>query len=177
MNAQPLKLVFAGPVGAGKTTAIAAIADAPPVSTDTPMSEGPMGDKTTTTVAFDFATLKTEEGDPVFLYGLPGQERFDFMRRIILNGALGVVLALNGANTDIAVQCTQWLSSIQAIAPGMTVVVGITHTDERPDFDMNAVRDAATAVMGSPTPVLTFDARSQEQTSHLVRTLLVMLEP
>jgi len=86
MNAQPLKLVFAGPVGAGKTTAIAAIADAPPVSTDTPMSEGSMGDKTTTTVAFDFATLKTEEGDLVFLYGLPGQERFDFMRRIILTG-------------------------------------------------------------------------------------------
>ena len=109
MSAQPLKLVFAGPVGAGKTTAIAAIADAPPVSTDTPMSEGPMGAKTTTTVAFDFATLKTEEGDPVFLYGLPGQERFDFMRRIILNGALGVVLALNGANTDIADQCTHWL--------------------------------------------------------------------
>jgi len=59
----------------------------------------------------------------------------------------------------------------------MTVVVGIAHTDERPDFDMNAVRDAATAVMGGPAPVLTFDARSPEQTSHLVRTLLVMLEP
>ena len=122
MNAQPLKLVFAGPVGAGKTTAIAAIADAPPVSTDTLMSEGSMGNKTTTTVAFDFATLKTEEGDPVFLYGLPGQERVDFMRRIILTGAFGVVLALNGANTDIADQCTNWLSSIQAIAPGMRCV-------------------------------------------------------
>lgn len=168
------KLVFAGPVGAGKTTAIASLADVAPVSTDVAMSEGPMGSKTTTTVGLDFATVHTDDGGCVFLYGLPGQDRFDFMRRVVLEGALGVLLVLDGSAPDVAEQCAGWMDSLLAINPDLPFVVGITHTDAAPGFDLWAVREAV-ASRGAP-PVFTFDAREREQAQHLVRALLVLLE-
>ena len=37
LDVQSTKLVFVGPMGAGKTTAITSIADSPPISTDMPI--------------------------------------------------------------------------------------------------------------------------------------------
>lgn len=80
VEAGTIKLVLAGPVGAGKTTAIRSIADSDPISTEMPLTTGALGDKTTTTVAFDFATIVLDDGTPVMVYGLPGQEHYAFMR-------------------------------------------------------------------------------------------------
>ena len=55
------KLLFAGPVGSGKTTAIAAISDSQPIGTEVPLSDGAMGDKTSTTVALDYSFVRLVE--------------------------------------------------------------------------------------------------------------------
>ena len=46
-----IKLAFVGDMGAGKTTAIRAISDREPISTEMPISHGAHGEKTHTTVA------------------------------------------------------------------------------------------------------------------------------
>ena len=169
------KLVFAGPVGAGKTSAIRAVTDREPITTEMPLSEGATGDKTTTTVALDFSTATLEDGTPLFVYGLPGQERFAFMRRILLEGAFGVVVLLDGSDAGIADACEHWLRDIREIRADMAIVVGITHTDRVPTFTLAPVRDAIRRC-GSPVPIFTFDARDRAQTIHLVRALLATMQ-
>lgn len=172
MHATIAKLVFAGPVGAGKSAAIRALADAAPVSTEMPLSDGPMGEKTTTTVALDFATLTLDDGMPVFLYGVPGQEHFAFMRSIVLEGAIGVIVLLDARAADVAGHCRHWLGAIRDINAGIGIVVGITQTDRAEHFDLSQVREAIREA-GAPVPVFIVDAREREQVGQLVRALLV----
>ncbi len=174
MQHQSFKFVFAGPVGAGKTTALRTLADTPPVSTEMPLSDGAMGEKTTTTVALDFATVLLDDGTPLQLYGLPGQEHFSHMRPIIFNGALGVILLLNASSPDIAAECRHWLRAVAAVDPDMAVVVGITQADLAPGFRLDAIR-RETAAWPRPVPAFTIDARDRAQASQLVRALLLSI--
>lgn len=170
-SATPPKLVFAGPVGAGKTTAIRSITDQEPISTEMPMSEGAMGDKTTTTVGLDFSSVTLVGGEQLLVYGLPGQERFDFMRPIVLAGAVGIVIVIDGSASGAAEHCEHWLKTVRSIQPAAAIVVGVTHTDQAPHFTLGSLREAVRRA-GRPVPVFTFDARDTNQTSHLIRALL-----
>lgn len=169
------KLVFAGPVGAGKTTAIRTVTDSEPISTEMPLTEGATGDKTTTTVALDFSTAVLDDGTPLFVYGLPGQERFAHMRPIVLEGAFGVAIMVDGSADDVAAQCEHWLREIRLLRPDIAIVVGITHTDLAPAFTLGPIREAIRR-NGAPVPTFTFDARDRAQTHHLVRALLATLQ-
>ena len=134
-----------------------------------------MGEKTTTTVALDFATVQLDDGTPLHLYGLPGQEHFSHMRPLVIEGAVGVLVILPGDSPQIAEECEHWIRCIRDIDDGLGLVVGITRTDIGGGFRMNEVRDAVRRC-GRPIPVFTFDARDREQASHLVRALLLSLE-
>jgi len=162
-------------MGAGKTTAIRSITDAEPVSTEMPLSEGATQDKTTTTVALDFANTLLDDGTPLLVYGMPGQERFAFMRPILLQDAFGVIVMLNACDDDVADQCEHWLREIAAIDADLPVVVGITHTDRAPAFSIEPIR-AAIRTAGGIVPAFTFDARDKAQTFHLLRALLVEMQ-
>ncbi len=175
MSFQSAKLVFAGPVGAGKTTAIRSLSDCAPVSTEMPLIDGAMGDKTTTTVALDFAPVLLDDGTPLHLYGLPGQTHFSHMRPLVLEGAIGVIVVLPGDSATISDDCEHWVRSIREIAADAGLVIGITRTDLSRGFRMDIVRQAVRRC-GPPIPVFTFDARDREQTSHLVRALLLSLD-
>ncbi|MBP7567928.1 MAG: GTP-binding protein, partial [Burkholderiaceae bacterium] len=63
------KLVFAGPVGAGKTTAIQSLSDIEVVRTEANASDDVKTLKKTTTVAMDYGLMKLASGDQVRLYG------------------------------------------------------------------------------------------------------------
>ena len=169
------KLVFAGPVGTGKTTAIHSVTDSEPISSEMALSEPAMGDKTTTTVALDFSAAILDDGTPLLVYGLPGQQRFSHMRPIVLEGAFGVVIVLDGSSPDVAEQCEYWLREIRAHQAGMPMVIGITHTDAVAEFSIGPVRSAIRRC-GGPVPTFTFDARDREQVAHLVRALLVTMQ-
>ena len=89
------KIIFTGPVGVGKTTAISAISDIPPVSTDAFASDMTAGRKDHTTVAMDYGVIQLDEDTKIHLYGTPGQERFDFMWQILSKGGMGLILLLD----------------------------------------------------------------------------------
>ena len=168
------KLVFAGPTGAGKTTAIAAIADAPPVSTEMPLTGGGQAGKTCTTVALDFASVRLDGDATLLLYGMPGQDHYDFMRPILLDGALGIVLVVAATADDPAADCATWLRALRALDASLPFVVGVTQTDRAPAFDIARIRAVLRAERLS-APIFTVDARDREQVSQLVRVLLLSL--
>ena len=85
------KIIFTGPVGAGKTTAIASISDIEPIRTDEHASDMTQKRKSNTTVAMDYGMIRLGPKEKVHLYGTPGQERFDFMWDILTKGGIGLV--------------------------------------------------------------------------------------
>lgn len=175
MYQQGYKFVLAGPVGAGKTTALASLSDIAPVSTEMPLSDGPMGEKTTTTVALDFSSILLDDGTPVQLFGLPGQEHFSHMRGIVMQGALGVLVLLPGDDPDVAAQCAHWIRVVADVDADLPIAIGITRTDLAEAFRMDTIRQAIAGRM-PPVPVMTIDAREREQVAQLVRALLLMME-
>ena len=94
------KIIFTGPVGAGKTTAINSISDLPPIKTDASASDMAKYRKASTTVALDYGVMNLPGGEKLHLYGTPGQERFDFMWDILVTGGIGLVLLLDNTRAD-----------------------------------------------------------------------------
>ena len=95
LNTTANKIIFTGPVGAGKTTAISSISDVEPFCTEQTATDETKSRKDLTTVAMDYGMLKLNCGELIHLYGTPGQSRFDFMWDILLQGGIGLFQAGN----------------------------------------------------------------------------------
>lgn len=76
------KIVVTGPFNSGKTQFIKTISDIDVVSTERKITTEDRGIKAETTVAMDYGRVKLDD-DTLYLYGTPGQGRFDFMREIL----------------------------------------------------------------------------------------------
>lgn len=171
---QTLKLVISGDMGAGKTTAICAISDEPPLATEVPIFGASMGDKTTTTVAFDYDSVTLEAGEVLHAYGMPGQEHFDFMRPIVADGAMGAIILIDATCQTMAEDCSRWLQCLRSIGPDLCFVVAITKTDLAPNFSLRGIRRVVQDLRLS-VPILTCDARVADQCQQVLRTLLAEL--
>lgn len=165
------KLVFVGGMGAGKTTAVRAISDVEPVSTEMPLSEHASADKTETTVAMDYSSIELDDGELLHIYGVPGQRYLDFMWPLVCDGALGVIVLVNAGHADAVQDTAELLEEFARIAPGASMAVGVTRMDEHPDFLIPPFRDALFG-RGLHLPVMRVDARSATQVSFLVKSLL-----
>jgi len=117
----PLKIVISGPVGAGKTTLIRSLSETEVINTDE------IG-KTHTTVAFDFGSRVIEDYI-VYFFGTPGQERFDFMWAVLCEGALGLILLLNGSKVSDFAKARKIFDFVTSQIP-IPCIVGVTHMDE-----------------------------------------------
>jgi hypothetical protein len=169
------KLIFTGSMGAGKTTAIAAISEIPPVSTDVQNSDQATSQKETTTTALDYGEVTLAGGDKLRLYGTPGQARFDFMWKILGVGALGVVILVDNSRPDPVADLRDYLNAFTDLMRGSRVVVGIGRTDTHP---LPGVDDfhAAVESFGIAVPVLSVDVRRREDVLLLLDILFHQIE-
>jgi hypothetical protein len=93
---QALKIVITGSYSAGKTQFIRTISDIETISTDYAVTlDEERALKRETTVALDFGTIAINEKLNLYLFGTPGQERFDFMWEHLAIGALGYVVMVD----------------------------------------------------------------------------------
>src|SRR4051812_2896224 len=93
------KILFTGTMGAGKTTAIGAVSEVPPLVTDV-MNTDTSSAKAMTTVGLDFGLLTLDNGDRLRLFGTPGQARFDFLWKILVRNSLGLVILVDNSSAD-----------------------------------------------------------------------------
>lgn len=170
------KIVFAGPVGAGKTTAIQTLSDIDVVSTEANASDEVRKLKKTTTVAMDYGLMRLDNGDQVRLYGAPGQKRFDFMWDILTDNALGLVLVLNAAAPDPVADLRGYLEAFRGLIERTAVVVGVTHTDQG-NVSARHLLIEEMQRQGIPACVMEADARSRTDVAMLVKTLLFSIDP
>lgn len=176
MAANDYKIIFTGPVGAGKTTAIASISDVPPIKTDTKASDMALNKKKQTTVAMDYGVLKLDGGEQIHLYGTPGQERFDFMWEILTTGGIGLVLLIDNTQENPMKDLKFFLEAFSDFIGKTNVVIGITRMDltKKPTIEDYRVE---LKEMSLNPPLFEVDARQKGDISLLVQALLYTLDP
>src|SRR5579884_3777636 len=95
-----VKIVVTGPFAAGKTTLIRTISEITVLSTEQGVTDSTRSRKSETTVAMDFGRITIDRDLVLYLFGTPGQERFDFMWEILGEGMLGYILLLDASRQD-----------------------------------------------------------------------------
>lgn len=128
-NGERDKLIFTGPVGVGKTTAIACISDVPPVTTDVEATDETLQKKGTTTVAMDYGFMVLEDGHYIHLYGTPGQERFEFMWDILSANGIGLVVLIDATSANPVEDLDLYLDHFAELVSNSAAVIGITRSD------------------------------------------------
>ncbi|HEV2754424.1 MAG TPA: ATP/GTP-binding protein [Actinomycetota bacterium] len=171
--ARPLKIVVTGPFAAGKTSLIQTISDVTVLGTERPISDHTSsGTKDSTTVAMDFGRIQLGgpegRGPALFLFGTPGQERFDVMWEVLSEGMIGFVLLVNAADDRSAEQAVAHLDTFRRYAD-VPFVVGVTHLDA-PGASLPAVRERLG--LGDGVPVVACDPRSREDVKGLMLRIL-----
>ncbi len=124
MATQTVKMVITGPYASGKTEFIRAISEIDVVSTDTKVSEGTYEAtvKDQTTVAMDFGRITIDDDLVLYLFGTPGQRRFDFMWEILAEGMLGFVVMVDSTKPETFREAKSILETFRAYAPTPYVV-------------------------------------------------------
>lgn len=172
----PVKIVVSGGFGVGKTTAIGALSDIEPLTTEAAMTTAALGvddrgrrdAKTTTTVAFDFGRVTISSSIVLFMFGTPGQDRFGFMWSDLLDGALGGIVLVD---TDRISDCFVAIDYYEQV--GLPFVVAVNRFEGRDNLGIEQVRRSTD--VDPDVPVVTVDARDRESTKQLVLTLLDLL--
>lgn len=170
------KLIFTGPVGAGKTTAIASISDEPPVRTDEAATDMTKSRKPETTVALDYGVMHLPGGEKLHLYGTPGQERFDFMWDILSTGGIGLMVLINNNRPDPLKDLAFFLQRFETLIKSTAVAIGVTQTDLKPDPCLQKYHKVLKKLKVR-APVFEVDARNRTDVSLLVQALLFSLDP
>lgn len=165
------KIIITGPVGSGKTTAIHTISDIAPVSTNEVASDMTTGRKPVTTVAMDYGVFWMSDKDKVHIYGTPGQERFEFMWDILIQGGGGLVLLLDNTRPTPFKDMKFYINSFREFIDQTRLVVGVTQMDVKalPSLDeyVKNLRE-----LDISAPVFGIDSRKREDVSMLINVLL-----
>ncbi len=175
MSPREYKLIFAGSMGAGKTTAIAAISEIAPVRTDVENTDRAAHQKAMTTAAMDYGEVTLAGGDKLRLYGTPGQSRFDFMWKILGNGALGVIILVDNSRPDPLADLREYLQAFRELAQDSRAVIGIGRGESHPNPQLDAFH-ALIRDIGVSAPILSVDVRRREDVLLLLDILFNQIE-
>lgn len=168
------KILVTGTMGAGKTTAIGAISDIPPVTTDV-QNNDPTLDKALTTVGLDYGELQLGPDERLRLYGTPGQERFAFMWKILAKGALGLVILIDNSRPGPLSDLDIYLKNFAELIARSACVIGVGRLEHCPQ---PALDDYAGFLerRALRCPVVAVDVREAGQVRMLLDLLLLQLE-
>ena len=97
---QTVKMVITGPFSAGKTEFIQSVSEIDVVATERKISSDAERVKEDTTVAMDFGRITVDDDLVLYLFGTPGQRRFDFMWEILSEGMLGFIVLVDSVRPE-----------------------------------------------------------------------------
>lgn len=137
---QAVKIVITGAYSAGKTSFVRSISDIDIVSTEYEVSDPEERKlKRETTVALDFGTIAISDEITLFLFGTPGQERFDFMWETLSEGCIGYVVMVDSCRPAHLLE-TQRLMARFAQITGAPFVVAANKQDDPTALPLSYIR-------------------------------------
>jgi hypothetical protein len=167
------KILIAGGFGSGKTTLVGAISEVRPLRTEEVLTTASVGHddlsgvsgKTTTTVALDFGRITFGTRVVLYLFGLPGQERFSFMWDELSYGALGAVILADVRRLGDCFPSVDYFEK-----NGLPFVMAINCFDNAPSYDPQEIRIALDLDPG--VPLVLCDAREVSSVKQVLITLV-----
>lgn len=156
------KIVVSGGFGVGKTTLVTSVSEIEPLTTEsvmTVMSEATdrldgLPDKVTTTVAMDFGRVTLDDDLVLYLFGTPGQGRFQFMWDDLVRGAVGAVVMVDTRRVEDCFPAVDYFER-----SGLPFVVAINTFDGAPIYPAADLREALS--LRPATPLVECDARDR----------------
>jgi uncharacterized protein len=166
---QAVKIVVTGPFSAGKTTLIRTISEITVLSTERSITDSTRSRKAETTVAMDFGRITIDRELVLYLFGTPGQERFDFMWEILGEGMLGYVLLVDAEREDSLIEAVGILDAFRRMArvPFVVALNRSSAVDERTE---DRIRDVLQ--LGPETALLPVNATDKESVKGVLLALL-----
>jgi small GTP-binding protein len=166
---QTVKIVVTGPFSSGKTEFIRSVSEIDVVSTERKISADAERIKETTTVAMDFGRITVDEDLVLYLFGTPGQRRFDFMWEILSEGMLGFIVMVDSTRPETFREARSILETFRAYAPTPYVVAA--NKQDRPDaWDLDDMRVALR--LDSKVKLLPCIARKKDSVKSVLLELL-----
>ena len=139
---QTVKMVVTGPFSAGKTEFIRSVSEIDVVSTERKISTTQEKSvKESTTVAMDFGRITVDDDLVLYLFGTPGQRRFDFMWEILSEGMLGFVVMVDSTRPETFREARSILETFRAYAP-TPYVVAANKQDKQDAWEIDDMRHA-----------------------------------
>ena len=139
---QTVKMVVTGPFSAGKTQFIRSVSEIDVVATERKVTgAGERAVKQATTVAMDFGRITVDEDLVLYLFGTPGQKRFDFMWEILSEGMLGFIVTIDSARPETFREGRSILETFRAYAP-TPYVVAANKQDAADAWELDDMRHA-----------------------------------
>jgi hypothetical protein len=171
---QSVKIVVTGAFAAGKTSFIRAISDIDTISTEHVVSETTERQiKHHTTVALDFGKIAIDDDIVLFLFGTPGQERFDFMWEHLSIGCIGYVVMVDSCRPGHFVETRKLMQRFAQLTSAPFVVAANKQDDPAalPIDDMRRQLDVPMHI-----PILSCIANDRESVRLVLLALLERIE-
>jgi signal recognition particle receptor subunit beta len=168
-SGQAVKIVVTGPFAAGKSTLIRTISEITVLSTEKDITDETKSRKAETTVAMDFGRITIDKDLVLYLFGTPGQDRFDFMWEILGEGMIGYILLLDAQRPDSLDEAVGILAAFRRMAH-VPFAVGLNRTEGMEPGTEQRIRE--TLQLGDDVPVLPCDATDRESVKAVLLALL-----
>ncbi len=167
---QTVKMVVTGPFNAGKTKFIQSVSEIEVVETERKVSsKAERAVKETTTIAMDFGRITVDEDLVLYLFGTPGQKRFDFMWEILSEGMLGFIVMVDSARPETFREARSILETFRAYAP-TPYVVAANKQDLSDAWELEDMRHALR--LDGKTKILPCVANNKKQVKAVLLELL-----
>ncbi|MGC8852033.1 MAG: GTP-binding protein [Hydrogenobacter sp.] len=171
-----IKIIVAGPFAAGKTQFINTVSEIKTVKTEKrtrAVEEKSVKDYTT--VAMDFGKIRIDDEHELYLFGTPGQSRFDFMWEILGEGALGIIILVDSTDPSTFHEARKIINFFQSRFP-VPMVVGANKQDLPNAWSPEDVRTALDIDEDEGIPVIPVSAIDKESVKNALLTLLNLIK-
>jgi small GTP-binding protein len=170
-----IKVVIAGPFAAGKTQFINTVSEIKTVRTERRTQQSSEKSvKDYTTVAMDFGKIRIDDEHELYLFGTPGQFRFDFMWEILGEGALGIIILVDSTDPTTFHEARKIINFFQSRFP-VPMVVGANKQDLPNAWSPEDVRIALDIDEEEGIPVIPVSAIDKESVKNALLTLFEII--
>jgi len=170
-----IKVVIAGPFAAGKTQFINTVSEIKTVKTERRTQQSSEKSvKDHTTVAMDFGKVRIDDEHELYIFGTPGQFRFDFMWEILGEGALGIIILVDSTDPTTFHEARKIINFFQSRFP-VPIVVGANKQDLPNAWSPEDVRIALDIDEEEGIPVIPVSAIDKESVKNALLTLFEII--